>query len=99
KCIKLCPWLRLFRQLRPQPTGRAKCHFAKPATHRLTLVDRPSMANEHQKGCLEGILGLMLVVENSPAQIEDHRSVPPTSISNAQSARSRIKASISGHRK
>jgi hypothetical protein len=43
----------------------------------MILTDAPGFASQDQHGGLEGVLGLVMVMQNSPAQAPNHRPMPP----------------------
>ena len=51
--------------------GRAKRHGIQPVPQRALAIQRIGPAHKHQKGCLEGILGIMLVLKNPLAHTQD----------------------------
>jgi hypothetical protein len=57
-------------------TGHAPCDFVQPRTQRFSPMQRTGLASQHQEGCLEGILGMVLIAEHAPANAEYHRPVP-----------------------
>ena len=48
----------------------------QPATERVLHTKGPHFASQHEKRGLERVLGGMLVLEDTPANAEDHGSVP-----------------------
>jgi hypothetical protein len=40
------------------------------------LVDRAGFAREQEKRRLEDVLGVLLMTQHAPGDVEDHRSVP-----------------------
>ena len=50
--------------------------LAQPAAEAVLAPDRPSLADEDQEGGLEGVLGVVGVVEDRAADAQHHRPVP-----------------------
>ena len=48
----------------------------QPSTQGVPPANRPSLADEHQKRCLEGIFGGIMVPDNGPASTKNHRRMP-----------------------
>jgi hypothetical protein len=55
--------------------GGAAGDAVQPAAHRLALHDRPRPAGEDEEGGLEGVLGVLLVAEQAPADTQGHGPV------------------------
>jgi hypothetical protein len=49
----------------------------EPVSHRTAPVQGTSPTKEHEKGGLEGVLGRMTVVQDTPADAQHHRAVSP----------------------
>ena len=52
-------------------------HLVEPASYRLTLADGSSLADKDEEGGLEGVLGILLMIQDAAAYVEDHGSMPP----------------------
>lgn len=61
----------------PQAESNPVSHLVEPAADRVAFADGRGLASKHQEGDLEGILGLMVVVQDALAEAEDHRAMPP----------------------
>jgi hypothetical protein len=57
-----------------ETAGDADCNAVNPTGQRPPVADRVPFAEDSQKGCLEGVLGLGLVPQDAPANAEDHRA-------------------------
>ena len=55
--------------------GDAACHLVKPAAHGLPLADRSSLAGQCEKRRLEGVFGVLAVVQDAPADTEHNALV------------------------
>jgi hypothetical protein len=51
-------------------------HAVQPRADRLALADRAGLAEQHEEGRLERVLGLVRVAQDPPADAEHHRAVP-----------------------
>jgi hypothetical protein len=51
-------------------------HAIQPAPQRTGRLQPAGLAEEHQKRCLEGILGVALIPEHASADRQDHLAVP-----------------------
>ena len=60
---------------RTGPPGHTAGHAVEPAADLLGLADRPGFSGEDKKRRLEGILRILFVAEQPPAQAEDHSPV------------------------
>ena len=56
---------------------RAAGHAVEPAAHERAVAQARGLAREDEEGGLEGVLRILLVAEHAPAEVEDHRPVPP----------------------
>ena len=52
-------------------------YFMQPVAHQPTPAQRGRPAYQHKKNCLKAIFRISLVVENAPANSQNHRPVPP----------------------
>ena len=57
-------------------TAHAKSYAVEPAGHRPVFADGVSFAKEHEKRGLEGIVNILFMAEQTPAQASHHRPVP-----------------------
>ena len=48
----------------------------EPGAERVADPERPRLADQDQEGGLEGVLGVVRVAEDAPADAQDHRPVP-----------------------
>ncbi len=48
----------------------------QPGAQQVRIADRAGLAGQHEEHRLEGILGMMQVAQELPANIQDHRPVP-----------------------
>ncbi len=48
----------------------------QPAADRLEAGQGRGLADQHQKGSLKGIFGLMCIAKNPPAYAQNHRTMP-----------------------
>ncbi len=55
-----------------RPAGNPHGDSEKPTRQRVVVPDRPCPAKENQKRGLEGILGVMRIVEFLPANVQNH---------------------------
>jgi hypothetical protein len=62
--------------VRPQPDGNAISNSIKPVTQEVAFPKAACLTNEDEKRGLEGILGIVDIAEQAPAQGQHHRSVP-----------------------
>jgi hypothetical protein len=63
---------------RPPGFGRdAESDAVQPTSHGLTLIDGASLAYQHEKGCLKGVLGVLLVPQHTPAYAQHQASITP----------------------
>jgi hypothetical protein len=60
----------------PRLEGDAKCDAMEPADDCLALADFRGAAGEHQEGGLEGVLGVLVVVQDVLAHAQDQPPVP-----------------------
>ena len=61
------------------PSGRGwrpTCHLVEPGAQGVPDPERAGPAHQHQEGGLEGVVGVVLVREDRPADAQDHRPVP-----------------------
>jgi hypothetical protein len=58
------------------PSGHAGRDAVQPRTDRLSLDDGAGAASEDEKSGLEGVFDLVSAAEQTPADAEDHRTVP-----------------------
>jgi hypothetical protein len=49
----------------------------EPTRHRLPVCNRAGFTSQNEERCLEGVLGVMRVVEDAKTCSKDHRNVPP----------------------
>jgi hypothetical protein len=63
------------RVIDPRFLGDAISYLVEPAAQGLLGQQRSGFLAKHQEGCLEGVLCIMLVVQNSKTEAEHHRSV------------------------
>ena len=56
---------------------RAVGHLVEPVAQHLAIADRPGLADEQEERGLEGVLGVLRLVEHVPADAQDHRPMPP----------------------
>jgi hypothetical protein len=61
---------------RPGPHGRGVGDTVQPIPDRLAWPHRARLADQDEEGRLEGVLGVLGVVEDAPADAQDHRAVP-----------------------
>ena len=61
--------------LAPRPQGQAEGDLEQPAGHRLRVADRAGLPGQHQEGGLEGVLGVLVVVQHAAADAQHHRAV------------------------
>jgi hypothetical protein len=61
--------------LTPRSARNAASHRMQPGTEALAIAERIQPQGEHQKGGLEGVFGIVSVLEHAPANAQDHRSV------------------------
>ena len=62
---------------RPRPAGDAVGDLVKPARHGLAFADRARFAHQDQERGLERVFDILLVVEQSLTQPENHGAMPP----------------------
>jgi hypothetical protein len=55
--------------------GDAHCHGVQPIGNLLTPAYRAGLAGEHEEGGLEGVLGILVVSEHTPAHAPDQRAM------------------------
>ena len=51
--------------------------LVQPARQGVSSPDRAALLDQDQEGRLEGVLGIVRVAQDPPADAQDHRSVPP----------------------
>ncbi len=61
--------------LPPGLAGRADRHAIQPGPERIRVADRPGLARQDEEGGLEGVLGVVVIAEQLPADAQDHRAV------------------------
>src|SRR6516162_9073603 len=54
----------------------SECHAIEPAGDRVLCMDRPRFAGEDEERCLEGVLGVVLMSQNTSTNTHDHGAVP-----------------------
>jgi hypothetical protein len=59
-----------------RPVSHAHGDPEKPARKRVALSDRSRASQEYQKGCLERVLSVVRITEDSAAHMQNHRAVP-----------------------
>src|SRR6516162_8454399 len=57
--------------------SRSVGHAMQPVAYVSAGDDRRGLADENEKRCLEGILGICLVAQDAAADAEDHGTMPP----------------------
>ena len=68
-CAPLC-------QHRPCLHCRLVSHAVQPVRHHLSLPDRHGLPDQDEEGCLEGVLGVVMMTQNAATDAPDHRAVP-----------------------
>ena len=58
-----------------RPSGHTQRDSKEPTGQRVALSDRTCSAQEHQERGLEGVLGVVRIVEHLPANVQDHGPV------------------------
>ena len=51
--------------------------LVQPAPQGVSSPDRAALLDQDQEGRLEGVLGIVRVAQDPPADAQDHRPVPP----------------------
>src|SRR5262249_39079179 len=59
-----------------RPAGGSERNTIQPAREQVWIADRPSLACQNQEDGLEGILGIVHVTQDLPADVQNHRPVP-----------------------
>ena len=55
---------------------RADRYPVEPGAQQVRVADRERLAGEHQEDGLEGVLGMVSVTQQLPADVQDHRPIP-----------------------
>ena len=63
------------RQPATSLSGRANRHAVEPVAQQLRLAERPGLAGQNEEDSLEGVLGVMAVAEELPADVHHQRPV------------------------
>jgi hypothetical protein len=67
--------LAMPKRVGASPRRGAAGDPVKPGPERIADPERPSLANQHEKGRLEGVHGRMIVAQDCAASAEDKRTV------------------------
>ena len=59
----------------PGLPGRAERHAVEPVAQQVGVADRPGLAGQDEEDGLEGVLGMVVVAQELPADAQDHRPV------------------------
>ena len=54
---------------------RAERDPIQPVSQQVRLADRPGLASQHKEDRLEGVLGVVSIAKDMPADMHDHRPV------------------------
>src|SRR5205823_2433470 len=60
---------------RPGLERRLVSHPVKPVPHLRSGSDRRRLTDEDEKGGLEGVLGIVMILEDTPTEAPDHRAM------------------------
>ncbi len=54
---------------------RAERHAVEPGAEQVRIADRPGLSGQDEEDGLEGVLGVMVIAQELPADAQDHRPV------------------------
>src|SRR5208283_5200399 len=69
--------LRLSKSLSTRPKSDMKGHAMQPAGQGLTAPDGAGTAGQGQEGCLESVLGILFLTQNTPTNAKNQSRMAP----------------------